>query len=57
MVQDLQDMIQALVQDLQAEVQDLQAVQELFTSFIRFGIFGWNTKGKSRCFIGWRVDG
>ena len=43
----------ALVQELQAEVEDLQAIKEVFTSFIRFWIFGWNTKGTSRCFIGW----
>ena len=49
----IQGMIQALVQELHAEVEYLQAVQEVFTSFIRFWIFGWNTKGKSRCFIGW----
>ena len=49
MIQDLQ----AGVQDLQAEVQDLQVVQEVFTSFIRFWIFGWNTKGTSRCVMRW----
>ena len=50
MVQDLQGIIQALVQDL-------QAVQEVLTSSIRFWIFDWNTKGTSRCFMGWWVDG
>ena len=49
----IQGMIQALVQELQVEVEDLQAIQKVFTSFIRFWIFGWNTKGTSRCFIGW----
>ena len=49
--------IKAMIQDLQAGVQDLQAVQEVFTSFIRFWIFGWNTKGTSGCFMGWWVNG
>ena len=49
----IQGMIQALVQELQAEVEDLQAVQDVFASFIRFWIFGWNTKGTRRCCIGW----
>ena len=56
MIQDLQvgaQDLQVEVQDLQAEVQDIQAVQELFTSSNRGWIFGWNTKGTRRWFIGW----
>ena len=60
-VLDILAMIQGMIQDLkgiiQALVQDLQVVQELFTIFNRFWIFGWNTKGTSRCFMGWQVDG
>ena len=57
MVQGMVQDLQARVQDLQAEVKDLQAVQEVFTSSIRFWIFGWNTKGTSRYFMGWWVNG
>ena len=53
----IQGMIQALVQYLQPEAYDLQVVQEVFTCFIRFWIFGWNTKGTGRCCIGWGMDG
>jgi hypothetical protein len=51
---DIQAMIQRMIQDLQGIIQDLVQflqgeVQELFTSFIRCWIFGWNTKGTSGC--------
>jgi len=54
---DIQGMVQYLQGIIQALVQDLQAVQEVLTSSIRFWIFDWNTKGTSRCFMGWWVDG